>query len=237
MARYGRQEDRIHRILDGSKCSRGITRWSVIAVLALGMPLAYLAAAAYPQNALQTPPAATSRVKIQKINIQGNHVFSTAQIKRAMKQIKEGSSSSVPTGKDDTDLKLQDDVTRIRILYGEHGYVRVSIPDPNVEVNRVQVGRTLENRYSITIRIEENDQYRIGDVKVTGNKQFTTDEIRRVLGLVPGQVYNETMLRKNFDKLKKMYDSRGFLNFAPVPAIAPDENKKVVNLAINIQEE
>jgi beta-lactamase regulating signal transducer with metallopeptidase domain len=236
MARYGRQEDRIHRILDGTKCSRGITRWSVLTILALATPVAYLAAAAYPLSASQTQAAAMPKVKIQKVDIQGNHVFSTRQIKRAMKLIKEG-STSVPTGKDDTDLKLQDDVTRIRILYGGRGYVLVRIPDPIVEVNRVQVGRTFENRYSITIKIEENDQYRIGDVKVSGNRQFTTDEIRGVLGLVPGQVYNETTLRKNFDKLKKMYDSRGFTNFVPVPAIDPDETKKVVNLAINIQEE
>src|SRR5206468_3512296 len=41
MARYGRQEDRIQRILDGTKCSRGITPWSIMAILALGTPLAY----------------------------------------------------------------------------------------------------------------------------------------------------------------------------------------------------
>jgi len=84
--------------------------------------------------------------------------------------------------------------------------------------------------------LDQNDQYRIGDVRVMGNKQFTADEIRSVLGLIPGQVYNETTLRKNFDKLKKIYDSRGFINFAPVPTMDLDETKKVVNLTINIQE-
>ena len=95
----------------------------------------------------------------------------------------------------------------------------------------------MENRYSITIKIEEKDQYRIGDVQVTGNKQFTADEIQRVLGLVRGQVYNGTMLRKNFGKLKKMYNSRGFFNFVPVPGMGFDDTKKVVNLTIDIQED
>jgi beta-lactamase regulating signal transducer with metallopeptidase domain len=236
MARYGRQEDRIQRILDGTMCSRGITRWSVIAILALGTPLAYVAAAAYPQSA-SAQAAVTQKVKIQKIDIEGNHVLTTAQIKRAMKLIKEGKSSSVPAGKDDTDLKLQDDITRIRILYGEHGYIRASVSDPIVEVKKVEAGRTVENRYFITIKIEENDQYRIGDVNVTGSKQFTADQIRRVLNLVPGQVFNETMLRKNFDTLKKMYASRGFIYFAPIPVLDPDETKRVVNLTINIEED
>jgi len=57
MARYGRADERIHRILDGTALSRGITRWSVAAILALGAPLAYLVAAVNPQSARQPEDA------------------------------------------------------------------------------------------------------------------------------------------------------------------------------------
>jgi membrane fusion protein, multidrug efflux system len=63
MARYGRPEKRIRRILYGTTLSRGVTRWSVAAILALGSPLAYLVAAAAPQGApsISSPaPAAPS---------------------------------------------------------------------------------------------------------------------------------------------------------------------------------
>ena len=46
MSRYGRPDKRIHRILDGTALSRGVTRWSVAAILAMGSPLAYVVAAA-----------------------------------------------------------------------------------------------------------------------------------------------------------------------------------------------
>jgi len=46
MARYGSPEGRIHRILDATTLSRGVTRWSIAAILMLGMPLAYVIAAA-----------------------------------------------------------------------------------------------------------------------------------------------------------------------------------------------
>jgi uncharacterized protein (TIGR03435 family) len=46
MARYGQPAHRIDRILDATSLSRGITRWTVAAILALGMPLAYVIAAA-----------------------------------------------------------------------------------------------------------------------------------------------------------------------------------------------
>jgi membrane fusion protein, multidrug efflux system len=53
MARYGRADERIHRILDATALSRGVTRWSVAAILALGSPLAYIVSAAHPQNTAQ----------------------------------------------------------------------------------------------------------------------------------------------------------------------------------------
>ena len=63
MARYGRPDERIHRILDGTALSRGVTRWSLAGILVLGAPLAYLVAAANPQDAPlvpQTPRAKTA---------------------------------------------------------------------------------------------------------------------------------------------------------------------------------
>jgi RND family efflux transporter MFP subunit len=62
MARYGRADARIHRILDGTALSRGVTRWSMAAILALGSPIAYLVAAAQPQSA--TPPQVAPQAQV-----------------------------------------------------------------------------------------------------------------------------------------------------------------------------
>ena len=59
MARYGKAEDRIHRILSGTVLSKGLTRWSLAAILAIGSPLAFVAAAGRPGGEAQeqTPRA------------------------------------------------------------------------------------------------------------------------------------------------------------------------------------
>jgi beta-lactamase regulating signal transducer with metallopeptidase domain len=80
-------------------------------------------------------------------------------------------------------------------------------------------------------------QYRIGGIKVTGAEAVNETQIVLALGLVPGQVYNEDRLRKGFDDLKKIYGSRGYVNFVPIPAFDFDEQQKVVNLTINIDED
>jgi hypothetical protein len=46
MARYGKAEERIHRILDGTAISRGLTRSGLATILLLGAPVVFLAAAA-----------------------------------------------------------------------------------------------------------------------------------------------------------------------------------------------
>ena len=197
------------------------------------------------------------KIRIQKINIEGNKVFKDAEIKKAMKLIKEASPLTAFTSKDTYfDLKLADDLTRIRMLYAEHGYVRANILDPVVETKPHQVLRTLPfirppfpwgiplpfwkktlDRYYITITVEENDQYRVGDVKVTGAKQFNEAIVKAVLGLVPGEIFNEERLRKSFENLKKLYGARGYINFTAVPVQDFDEAKKLVNLNISVDED
>ena len=197
------------------------------------------------------------KVRIEKISIEGNKVFTDGQVKKSMKLIKEASPLTAFNSKDTYfDLKLADDLTRIRMLYAEHGYVRANILDPVVVTKPHQVFRTLPfirppfpwgiplpfwkktvDRYYITIKIEENDQYRVGDVKVTGNKQFNEVLVKAILGLVPGEIFNEERLRKSFENLKKLYGSRGYINFTAVPVQDFDEAKKLVNLNINIDED
>jgi len=83
-------------------------------------------------------------VKIENITIEGNKAFTSREIKRAMKLVKEISPITVFTGKDTYyDLKLADDVTRIRMFYAYHGYVRANILDPVVETKPKMVYRTL----------------------------------------------------------------------------------------------
>ena len=58
MDRYGKADERIHRILDGTAISRGLTRYGLATILLLGAPVVFLAAAAGP--APQAPVAPTA---------------------------------------------------------------------------------------------------------------------------------------------------------------------------------
>jgi beta-lactamase regulating signal transducer with metallopeptidase domain len=127
------------------------------------------------------------------------------------------------------ELRLQWGVTNLRMRYASLGYVRfgakpvLDFDEPRKVVN-------------LTVYIDEDLQFNVGEIKVTGAKVLHPDFIRSSLGLVSGEVYDESRLRKGFYDLKKLYDSLGYINFLPDPVQDFDEQQKVVNLNVYIDE-
>ena len=83
---------------------------------------------------------------------------------------------------------MNDDLTRIELFYRENGYMRANILDAEIEMRPKEVFRTFPfikpgfpwgipipfwkkevDRFFITIPVEENEQYRLGEISVTGN--------------------------------------------------------------------
>ena len=81
-----------------------------------------------------------------------------------------------------------------------------------------------------------NQAYRLGEVKINGTKVLHADLIRSLLGLVSGRVYNESKLRQGFENLKQLYGNLGYVNFLPEPELDFDEQQRLVNLTVNIDE-
>jgi beta-lactamase regulating signal transducer with metallopeptidase domain len=79
-------------------------------------------------------------------------------------------------------------------------------------------------------------EYRVGQIRVAGAKMLQNDVIQSLIGLVSGEVYDESRLRRGFQDLTKLYGSLGYVNFLPEPVLDFDDQKKVVNLNINIDE-
>jgi uncharacterized protein (TIGR03435 family) len=73
MARRQRPEKRIRRVLNSNAIPRQLTRWSFAATLALGAPIAYLAAAAHPQSVpMPAAPRPTARPEFVVTSIKPN---------------------------------------------------------------------------------------------------------------------------------------------------------------------
>jgi len=118
---------------------------------------------------------------VEKVAISGNNRFDEKHIRSKMRLEK---------GQVYSEQKADSDVKRILKLYREEGYI-----DAKVERKReFASGNTVNVGFEIT----EGEQFRIGQINITGNEQTQDRVVRRVLDeydFLPGSLYNADMAR------------------------------------------
>ncbi|HLQ77053.1 MAG TPA: outer membrane protein assembly factor BamA, partial [Terriglobia bacterium] len=195
------------------------------------------------------------KIRIQEIDISGNKTFSDHTIKKQMKLVKEAGALTPFSGKDTYHaLKLGDDITRIHMFYEDNGFARANVTEPTVETRTETIYHTIPfwkplfpwgipipftqrtvSRLFVGIHIEENDQYRINDVKVVGVKSPVEEVyVKAIVGLRKGDLYSAGQLRKGFESLKKFYGAGGYINFNPDPTFDFHEDSKTIDVTINV---
>lgn len=192
------------------------------------------------------------KVKVGKIDIEGNTVFSDRLVRRNMRFSKPTGiphsiflESLFPKTYDST--KLDIDATLVQQFYQKNGYFGARVEDPTVELSEQGDGRFRlplihsnkpGKRANITMNIEEGRLYHLNNINFVGVKQFTAPEVlmRPVFGMDQGDPFSTEKLQKGMDELKKLYGRFGFINILidPVPEIVPNSDK--VNLTLNFDE-
>jgi len=187
------------------------------------------------------------KVKIGMIRFAGNKVFSTHRLVRLMKY-------SRPTGAPpwfywfhktyDKDRILADVELHVRTLYQDSGYFYVVLKEPQTKMTDTKHrwpffffswGRG--KRVDVTIPVEEGNRYRLGRFVIRGNKLFKQEQLAPLLQLKSGDVFNLGKVRKSIENYQKLYGAYGYINFTATPDIEPDNKKRVINLALDFEEE
>jgi outer membrane protein insertion porin family len=187
------------------------------------------------------------KVKIGDIKFEGNTIFSDKKLVRAMKY-------SRPAGAPpwfywfhktyDKDKILADLELHIRTMYQDTGYFYVVLKEPQTKMTDTKRrwpffffswGRG--KKVDVTIPIEEGERYRLGRFVIRGNKLFKQEQLAHVLQLKTGDIFNLGRVRKSIENFQKLYGAYGYINFTATPDIEPDPKKKVINLALDFEEE
>ncbi|MBL8149306.1 MAG: outer membrane protein assembly factor BamA [Blastocatellia bacterium] len=158
------------------------------------------------------------RVRITKIDFEGNKVFSDRKLRKAMKLVKQSSLTTLISSKDIYDKrKLDEDLQRVRIFMGEKGYIRPKIGEPELEdVGAVGsflpiIGRKGDG-VKVKIPIDEGLRYKFGKIKTEGNTLFNEDTILAVTGMKSGEIASAKIIREGvFERLRKLYGRSGYI--------------------------
>lgn len=126
--------------------------------------------------------------------------------------------------------ELQRDLDRVRAFYLDNGYLDVKVGEPEIRV--IEAKRKLE----VTIRVEEGPQYRVGEVKVTGNTVFATDDLLRLLQIAKRGVFSRETLQRDMLVVTDRYSERGYLFADVAPVINTDRVSHIVDVGLDISE-
>jgi outer membrane protein insertion porin family len=207
----------------------------------------------------QIPPAAVGitfvvkegpKVKVGKIAFQGNKNISSRILRSAMKNLKPiGIPHSIFLenlfAKTYDATKLEEDTERVRAEYQNRGYFKANVGDAKTNIHdtgrrgfRIPLIQSGPGKaVDITIPIEEGDKYRLGKITFKNNKAITNNAaLRSMFPLRDGDVFSREKIAKGLENLRKAYGEYGYINYTGVPNTTFDDEKKLANLEIDIDE-
>lgn len=165
------------------------------------------------------------RMRITRILVEGNTVFSDRRIRKVMKtKRKRWFNSGVYT-----EQVMEEDLERIKAFYRKHGYQDVAAES---QIYRDAKGSGLY----VHVKITEGLQHRVGQVKIEGVTLFPEREVRQAVTLKPGAVYHAEALQEDLRLIKQYYGDRGYIHAEVSPDPQLDSAAKRVNLTYHITE-
>jgi outer membrane protein insertion porin family len=207
----------------------------------------------------QIPPAAVGitfvvkegpKVKVGKINFEGNKHIKKRILRAAMKNLRPiGVPHSIFLenifARTYDATKLEEDTERVRAEYQNRGYFKVIVADPKTQIHdtghkgfhipllQSGPGKAVD----ITMPIEEGDQYRLGKITFKNNKAISNvTALRSMFPLKDGDIFSREKIAKGLENLRKAYGEYGYINFTSVPNTTFDDEKKIANLEIDVDE-
>src|SRR5690606_9808287 len=130
----------------------------------------------------------------------------------------------------------QTDLAAIIDKYKEKGYRDARIVSDSMYV--------IDNKnVAIDIHLEEGDKYYFGDIRFIGNSVYTDQELRSILGIKKGDVYNGVLLDKKIEDQTKpdavdivnTYQNSGYL-FSNVNPVEVNVKNDTIDFEIRIRE-
>lgn len=168
------------------------------------------------------------KVKIEEIRFVGNDFFDEDDLEDVMETEEDWWLSFI----DDAGIYKKDmlkvDILRLEAFYQDHGFMRVHVHDPEIEVNRE------EKEIIITIKIEEGQQYKFGKITIQDVGEFTGKELLEGIKSKTGDVYNISLLRADVLSIAEKFSEKGYAYSDVTPKATIDDKKKVTDLEIKI---
>ncbi|PQB08211.1 outer membrane protein assembly factor BamA [Polaribacter filamentus] len=178
-----------------------------------------------------------SKIKIKDIVFTGNKKLLDKNLRKEMSNTKRKFFGRFWKGSKYIEEKYQEDLESILDRYSRLGFRDARILSDKISWND-------DNTININIDLEEGRQYRFADILFVGNKEYTDEQLRLVLRIDKGDVYNGAVLKERVkgdgkptsEDLSTLYQDNGFL-FSQVNAVETRVQNDSITVEIRIRED
>jgi len=164
------------------------------------------------------------KVKVKKITFLGNRKLKDGFLKSRM-ATSEGSFFSFMSGSGAYKQDAFDrDMQLLRYVYFNEGYVQVKIDRPQVYVTPDK------KSIYITIRVDEGEQFDVGDIDYAGDILFPRDELSDAIEINKREVFSYEVLQKDLSTLQAKYGDLGYAFANVIPRTRINEKDRKVDI-------
>ena len=151
------------------------------------------------------------KLKIERIVITGNQFYPTKAVLKVMDTSKKGIFSFISdSGAFKKDV-LENDVRKIEALYQNSGFLDSKIFEP-------VVGRGKKGLI-VTIRIFEGRQYRVGEIRFSGESGIPEATLRKKVKLARGELFDRETLLSDLLALTTLVNDQGYAQALVSPGV------------------
>jgi surface antigen-like variable number repeat protein len=123
--------------------------------------------------------------------------------------------------------------SNLREALQDHGFYKASVEEPKVTVVS---GTELNGTVDLAFEVSEGQRYRLKNVSFTNNHAFPPDQLRGLIPMADGAVFSTAEARRGFEELRKLYVSRGYIDFVPFPELVIDEQPALITMQVDLSE-
>jgi outer membrane protein assembly factor BamA len=94
-----------------------------------------------------------------------------------------------------------------------------------------------EELVSVTFRVTEGPQYRLGEIQFANARVFPPWYLRKQFALQDGDVFDLQKIREGIDALTWTYGSQGYINFTAAPDLQVDNSHQRISVLMELEED
>ncbi|MEE9280856.1 MAG: outer membrane protein assembly factor BamA [Myxococcota bacterium] len=171
------------------------------------------------------------RVRLREVSFSGNESLGDRELRRVMQTKPWGWLSLVTHFWDKSGLYAEplfyQDLDSVTRLYMDNGFIRVSVGDPQVEVEK--------DGLHVNVDILEGPQFRNGMIDVLGDETMDLELLAGLVETEQGEVFNRSVLSDDVERLRSYYADRGFFEARINPRTDVDPDAVTVSSTFEVE--